>query len=91
LAIISNSSNAALNNKFLVALHGSTSVWRQRGNQVVLVTGQNSYTPFVTGFLQGKTESQRYGRPCDVMQWAPDEFFISDDKNGVVYHLWKAD
>ncbi|TAD91800.1 MAG: glucose/sorbosone dehydrogenase [Bacteroidetes bacterium] len=91
LTSISNSSQPALNNKFLVALHGSTSVWRQRGNQVVLVTGPNKYTPFVTGFLQGKTERERYGRPCDVMQWAPDAYFISDDKNGVVYYLWKAD
>ena len=79
----------ALNNKMLVALHGSTSVWRQRGNEVVMITGPNKYESVVTGFLQGKDEKNRYGRPCDVVQWDNKSFFISDDKNGVVYYVWK--
>ena len=46
-------------------------------------------TAIVTGFLQGKTEDKRYGRPCDVFQWDDHSFFISDDKNGVIYYVWK--
>jgi glucose/arabinose dehydrogenase len=82
-------SDEKLNNSFLVALHGSTSVWRQRGNSVVQLMPDGSLREIVTGFLQGKTESQRFGRPCDVMQRDQNSFYISDDKNGVIYLLWK--
>ncbi|HUR66627.1 MAG TPA: PQQ-dependent sugar dehydrogenase [Chitinophagaceae bacterium] len=78
-----------LNNSFLVALHGSTSVWRQRGNAVVQVMKNGTYREIVTGFLQGKTEDKRYGRPCDIYQQDSRSFFISDDKNGVIYYIWK--
>ncbi len=83
-----NFSDPVINNSFLVALHGSTSVWRQRGNAVVQVVN-NSYREVVTGFLQGKSNRQRFGRPCDVMQWSNNSFFITDDKNGALYYLWK--
>lgn len=82
-------SDPLLNNSFITALHGSTSVWRQRGNAVVQMLPNGTYRDIVTGFLQGKTEDKRYGRPCDVMQWGANGFFISDDKNGVVYYVWK--
>ena len=85
LTQLQNFADPKLNNQILVALHGSTSVWRQRGNEVVIITGPNKYAPLVSGFLQGKTEAERYGRPCDVIQWDSKSFFISDDKNGVVY------
>ena len=78
-----------LNNSFLVALHGSTSVWRQRGNAIVQVLPNGSYREIITGFLQGKTENKRFGRPCDILQWNNNSFFISDDKNGVIYFIWK--
>lgn len=78
-----------LNNSFLVALHGSTSVWRQRGNAVVQLLPNGTYREIITGFLQGKTENKRFGRPCDVMQWSNSSLFISDDKNGVIYFVWK--
>jgi len=81
--------DSLLNNSFLVALHGSTSVWRQRGNAVVQMLPDGSCREVVAGFLQGKTESKRMGRPCDVMQWDNHSFFISDDKNGVIYYVWK--
>ncbi len=82
-------SDTLLNNSFLVALHGSTSVWRQRGNAVVQLLPKGRYREIVSGFLQGKTEDKRYGRPCDVLQWNNQSFFISDDKNGVVYFVWR--
>jgi glucose/arabinose dehydrogenase len=81
--------DSLLNNSFITALHGSTSVWRQRGNAVVQMMRNGTYREIVTGFLQGKTESKRFGRPCDVMQWDNHSFFISDDKNGVIYYVWK--
>ncbi len=85
----SNFSDSLLNNSFLVALHGSTSVWRQRGNSVVQMMPNGKYREIVTGFLQGKTEDKRFGRPCDVIQRSENSFFISDDKNGVIYYVWK--
>jgi glucose/arabinose dehydrogenase len=78
-----------MNNSFLVALHGSTSVWRQRGNAVVQVMKDGTYRDIITGFLQGTTEAKRYGRPCDIIRWSSRSFFISDDKSGVIYYVWK--
>lgn len=88
-AYFSNFNDSILNKSFLVALHGSTSVWRQRGNAIVQVLKDGSYREVVTGFLQGKTENKRFGRPCDIIQWSANSFFISDDKNGVIYYIWK--
>ena len=88
LAYFNNFSDSLLNNSFLVALHGSTSVWRQRGNSVVQMLPNGTYREIITGFLQGTTENKRYGRPCDVIQWDSHSFFISDDKNGVIYNVW---
>lgn len=81
--------DSLFNNSFIVALHGSTSVWRQRGNAIVQVLPNGTYRELITGFLQGKTENKRYGRPCDVLQWNDNSFFFSDDKNGVIYYIWK--
>ena len=85
----SNFDDTLLNNSFLVALHGSTSVWRQRGNAIVQILPNGIYREIITGFLQGKTENKRFGRPCDILQWDKDSFFITDDKNGVIYYVWK--
>lgn len=84
-----NFSDTALSNRFLVALHGSTSVWRQSGNAVVQLLPNGRYRTVVSGFLAGNTEDKRYGRPCDVMQRDAASFFVSDDKSGVVYFIWK--
>ncbi len=89
LEYFANFSDPVLNNSFLVCLHGSTSVWRQRGNAVVQINKDGSYTEVINGFLQGKTEKERYGRPCDIMQWSGNAFFVTDDKNGVLYYVWK--
>lgn len=86
---VSGFADSLLNHSFITALHGSTSVWRQRGNAVVQMLGNGTCREIVTGFLQGKTEDKRYGRPCDVIQWDDHSFFISDDKNGVIYCLRK--
>lgn len=74
---------------FIVALHGSTSTWRQRGNAVVMITGKDKYIDIVTNFLVGKKNKDRLGRPCDVLMNDANSFFITDDKNGVLYLVWK--
>lgn len=78
-----------LNNSFLVCLHGSTSVWRERGNSIVQVIGGNKYVDVVSGFLTGKTEAGRHGRPCDILMTDDHSFFFTDDLNGVLYYVWK--
>lgn len=79
----------AFNKSILVALHGSTTVSRQRGNSIVKITGRNRYTPVVDGFLSGKTDKDRKGRPCDVLMNDSRSFFFTDDHNGVLYYIWK--
>lgn len=84
-----NFDDPVLNNCILVCLHGSTSVWRQRGNAIVKVENNNSYTEIVSGFLTGKTEAGRHGRPCDILMKDEHSFFFTDDLNGVLYYIWK--
>ena len=83
--------DSGIKNSFLVALHGSNSVWRNRGYSVVKVTGTNAYTDIVTGFLppNSKEDKDRLGRPCDVMMRDNKSFFVTDDMNGVLYFIWK--
>ncbi len=78
-----------LNNSVLVCLHGSTSVWRRRGNSIVRVEKNNRVTEIVTGFLTGKTEAGRHGRPCDILMNTSRSFFFTDDLKGVLYYAWK--
>lgn len=85
-----NFNDPQFKNNFLVALHGSTSTWRQRGNAVVMITGRDTYVEVLSGFLVGKNDSDRLGRPCDVMMNDANSFFVTDDKNGVLYYVWKG-
>ena len=82
-------SDPQLKNFFLVALHGSTSVWRQRGNAIVKVAGKDKYYDIVNGFLEGKEDKDRKGRPCDVLMHDERSFFFTDDLNGVLYYVWR--
>lgn len=78
-----------LDSAFLVALHGSTTVSRQRGNAIVKVINGNQYTDVVNGFLSGKEEKDRKGRPCDVLMYSSRSFFFTDDYEGVLYYVWR--
>lgn len=78
-----------LKNSVLVCLHGSTTVSRQRGNSVVRLEKNDRYTDIVSGFLSGQTEAGRHGRPCDILMASNHSFFFTDDKNGVLYYVWK--
>jgi glucose/arabinose dehydrogenase len=82
-------SDPLLKNSFLVALHGSTSIWRQRGNSIVKIVGKDKYVDIVNGFLEGKEDKDRKGRPCDVLMNDANSFFFTDDFNGVLYYVWK--
>ena len=84
-----NFDDELLDNSVLVCLHGSTSVWRQRGNSVVKIGKGNRYIDIVSGFLSGKTEAERHGRPCDIIMKDKRSFFFTDDHNGVLYYVWK--
>lgn len=86
---LKNFDNPVLKNSILVCLHGSTSVWRQRGNSIVKIEKGNNYTDIISGFLTGKTEAGRHGRPCDILMKDERSFFFTDDLNGVLYYLWK--
>lgn len=77
-----------LKNNFLVALHGSTMIKRQRGNAIVMITGRDTYVEVVSGFQVGKQDKDRLGRPCDVMMNDANSFFVTDDKNGALYFVW---
>ena len=81
--------DAYLRNSVLVCLHGSTTVSRQRGNSIVRVEGGNKYVEIVSGFLAGKTEKERYGRPCDILMRDKSSFYFTDDLNGVLYYFYK--
>ncbi|MEO6488806.1 MAG: hypothetical protein ABIO04_02605 [Ferruginibacter sp.] len=84
-----NFNDMGLNNSILVCLHGSTSVWRERGNSIVKVEADNKYSAVISGFLTGKTEAGRHGRPCDILMKDDHSFFFTDDLNGVLYFVWK--
>jgi glucose/arabinose dehydrogenase len=84
-----NFKDPLLNNSFLVALHGSTTVSRLSGNAIVKIISANKYEDVVNGFLTGTTEESRHGRACDVMMNDDHSFFFTDDKNGVLYYVWK--
>ena len=86
-----NFNDPVLKNAVLVCLHGSTTVSRERGNSVVRLEKNNRYTPVIAGFLSGKTEAERHGRPCDILMVSEKAFFVTDDKNGVLYYVWKAE
>ena len=81
--------NTALKNTFLVALHGAGHTEIGTGYRIVRFTSTDR-TPrdFVTGFLTGAgTKALVRGRPCGLLQIAPDEFLLTDDWLGLVYDI----
>jgi glucose/arabinose dehydrogenase len=75
-----------LRDSFLVALHGSTTKSLKRGYKIVSVSSESEVEDFLTGFLQGTVV---YGRPADVFRISANEFFVTDDRAGVVYYISK--
>lgn len=83
-----DAADTALQDHFLIALHGSGSVAMRRGYSIVRVSEGNSGEEFIGGFLKGK---KRYGRPCDILRAGSDAFFFTDDYAGVLYYVWRRD
>jgi glucose/arabinose dehydrogenase len=77
-------SDPALQNAFLVAMHGSGKPALATGYQVALVRTGSAPIPFIDGFLQNDT---RVGRPVAILQNDANSFFVSDDLNGAIYYL----
>ncbi|GAB6195722.1 PQQ-dependent sugar dehydrogenase [Lysobacter xanthus] len=73
---------------YVVALHGSTNAALGRGYALVRVSRDGRRVePIVTGFLDGRTVR---GRPAGLIDDGADGLYFSDDRRGVVYHLWKS-
>jgi glucose/arabinose dehydrogenase len=80
-----DSSNSALGNSFLVALHGASHEEIGTGYRVVRFSA-NERKPqdFITGFLvNGKVK----GRPCGILRVGTDRFLLTDDLNGLIYYV----
>jgi glucose/arabinose dehydrogenase len=78
----------AYRTQVFIAEHGSWNRSKKIGYRVTLVTlnGANAvtYTPFITGWLQGETA---WGRPADVLMLPDGSMLISDDLAGAIYRV----
>lgn len=83
-----DSSNPALRESFLVALHGSTRKSLGRGYRVARVrpNATSAVENFITGFMD---RGIVYGRPADILKIGVDSFLLTDDRAGVVYYIYK--
>jgi glucose/arabinose dehydrogenase len=81
-------SDPALANSFLIALHGSTKRSLRRGYRVVKVDESKSgrVEDFITGFFDG---TKINGRPADVFSFGKNAFLLTDDHSGVVYYVYR--
>jgi len=74
---------------WLVALHGAGHPRIGTGYRVVAVSAKGTQD-FVTGFLEQRAgKPVVVGRPCGILQIAPDEWLVTDDFLGAVYRIWR--
>lgn len=88
LEYFDSTSDPALANSFLVALHGSTKRNLKRGYSVVKIEESKggAVEDFITGFYDG---TKINGRPCDVVSFGKNAFLLTDDYSGVVYYVYR--
>ncbi len=88
LEYFDSSSDPALADSFLVALHGSTKRGLRRGYSVVRIAAAKSgaVEDFITGFFDG---TRINGRPADIFSFGKDAFLLTDDFSGVVYYVYR--
>jgi glucose/arabinose dehydrogenase len=88
LEYFDSTSDPALSNSFLVALHGSTKRSLRRGYSVVKVAESKSgaVEDFITGFFDGTNIN---GRPADIFSFGKNAFLVTDDHSGVVYYVYR--
>jgi len=80
-----DSLNPALSGSFLVALHGASHPAIGTGYRVVRFDAKTrKHQDFITGFLVNGSVK---GRPCGILQIAPDSFLLTDDLDGVIYYI----
>jgi glucose/arabinose dehydrogenase len=73
---------------YVVALHGSTNPRIGHGYELVRVSRDGARVErLVSGFLDG---SRVNGRPAGLIDDGAGGLYFSDDRKGVVYHLWKS-
>lgn len=74
----------------LVAYHGSWNSTKKVGYKVVRLDVEGSTIlkeeDFLTGFLKG---SQDLGRPADLIFAEDGSLYVSDDKAGIIYRIFK--
>jgi glucose/arabinose dehydrogenase len=82
-------SDSALQNSFLVALHGASRPHIGTGYRVVRFTpGDRTPRAFITGFLTMENGKPAvHGRPCGILRIGPDSFLLTDDYLGLVYFI----
>ncbi len=81
-------------NQLFVARRGSWNRERLSGYDVVVVRidGQGNVTgvePFLTGLLD-ETNQRFLGRPVDVLQLRDGSLLVSDEQNGAIYRISRA-
>ncbi|HTG87309.1 MAG TPA: hypothetical protein VL907_09765, partial [Pyrinomonadaceae bacterium] len=88
LEYFDSTSDPALANSFLVALHGSTKRSLNRGYKVVRIkeSAGGDMEDFITGFFDG---TRINGRPADIFSFGKDAFLLTDDYFGVVYYVYR--
>jgi glucose/arabinose dehydrogenase len=80
-----DSSNTALPDSFLVALHGASHTEIGTGYRVArFSTTDRVPKDFITGFL---VQSKVQGRPCGILRIGPDAFLLTDDFNGIIFYV----
>lgn len=88
LEYFDSTSDPALANSFLVALHGSTKRNLRRGYSVVRIEEARNgvVEDFINGFFDG---TRIFGRPADVFSFDKNGFLLTDDYSGVVYYVYR--
>jgi glucose/arabinose dehydrogenase len=77
---------ASIKDAFLVSLHGSTNKAIGHGYKIVIMRQGQRLRDLITGFLQS---GKIVGRPCDIMKLDANSFLVTDDHDGVIYHVRK--
>lgn len=80
---------AAYKNTAFIARRGSWNRTKKLGYDVVQAKingGKATITPFLTGFLDTKTDAF-WGRPVDVLQMPDGALLVSDEQNGAIYRV----
>ncbi len=72
----------AVDDLFLVALHGSGQKELGIGYKVVAISPNRTVQDVITGFLE---KGEVHGRPVGILRRDAHSFFVTDDYNGAIY------